>query len=77
MTYGVCAPCAAATRSRPLFCIHMAKKPAATDEGSLLLVVEAVLKTASRCSFLRGGRCAGPERSRSNAPVGQVARRRW
>ena len=32
-------PVRAVVRSRQLFFIHMAKKPPATDEGSLLLVV--------------------------------------
>jgi hypothetical protein len=34
----VCALVRDTTRSEELFCIHMAKEPPATDEGSLLLV---------------------------------------
>jgi hypothetical protein len=34
----VCALVRDTTRSQQLFCIHMAKEPPATDQGSLLLV---------------------------------------
>jgi len=40
----------AATRSRQLFCIHMAKEPPATDEGSLLLVASISMKAGGLSS---------------------------